>query len=196
MTVLFIYRMCCIVSNCTMTVLHSVQLHYDCVVYLSTLYQLYWLCSISDSMICYWCIGREASVVCFKILSQHLPGTTKENHENRSQDSRFPGRVLNPELSKWEAEVSATRPRCLVWLCCFVSYLMTFFNYIGYLVSNFRVIVKLRNNAVVVWAYFITETPERNKKYSTTVVAVRVENRTWDLPNTSENFWRVNRDVR
>jgi hypothetical protein len=34
---------------------------------------------------------KEAVVVYFKALSQHFPGGTEENHENVSNDSRFPG---------------------------------------------------------------------------------------------------------
>jgi hypothetical protein len=36
--------------------------------------------------------GRKRSLPNFKILLQHSPGGTEENHENLSQDSRSAGR--------------------------------------------------------------------------------------------------------
>jgi hypothetical protein len=43
---------------------------------------------------------KEALVAYFKVLPRRLPGRTKENHENLYQDSRFPGRNMNPGPSK------------------------------------------------------------------------------------------------
>jgi hypothetical protein len=48
-------------------------------------------------------------VALFKVLSQHLPGRTGENHENLSQDSLSPDRDLNPGPSEYEAGVLTTR---------------------------------------------------------------------------------------
>jgi hypothetical protein len=56
---------------------------------------------------------KEPIVAHFKVLSQHLPGGTEESHE-RTQNSRFPGRDLNPGSPKHEAGVLITRPRCSV----------------------------------------------------------------------------------
>jgi hypothetical protein len=47
----------------------------------------------------------------FKVLSQHSPGGTEENHEHLSRDSRFPDKDLNPEPLEYEAGVLTTRPR-------------------------------------------------------------------------------------
>jgi hypothetical protein len=47
-------------------------------------------------------VGRKRSSPNFKALSQHLPGGNEGNHEKLSQDSRFPGPDLNPELHKYE----------------------------------------------------------------------------------------------
>jgi hypothetical protein len=37
-----------------------------------------------------------------EVLSRHLPGMTEGNHENLSQDSRSPGRDLNPGCPEYE----------------------------------------------------------------------------------------------
>jgi hypothetical protein len=47
----------------------------------------------------------------FNILSRNLLEGTKENHENLSEDSRFPGRDLNPIPPEYEVGVLTTRPR-------------------------------------------------------------------------------------
>jgi hypothetical protein len=39
----------------------------------------------------------------FKVLSQHLPGGTEENHRNLIQGSWSPGLDLNPRPPKYEA---------------------------------------------------------------------------------------------
>jgi len=39
----------------------------------------------------------------FKVLSQHLPGETEENHENLSHDSRSQDRDLNQGPPEYEA---------------------------------------------------------------------------------------------
>jgi hypothetical protein len=40
-------------------------------------------------------IWKEAVVAQFKLLHQHFPGWTKENHEIQRQDSGSPGRDLH-----------------------------------------------------------------------------------------------------
>jgi hypothetical protein len=45
------------------------------------------------------------------ILSYYLPGGTEKNYENLRQDSRSPGRDLNPWPSEYEAGLLTTRPR-------------------------------------------------------------------------------------
>jgi hypothetical protein len=49
---------------------------------------------------------RKRSWPKFKVLSQHSPGMIEEDHENFCQDSRSPGRDLNPGLAE-----AITRPR-------------------------------------------------------------------------------------
>jgi hypothetical protein len=46
----------------------------------------------------------------FKVLSQHLPGGTKQNHGNLNQDNWYPGRDLNPGPPKSEAGVLSLDP--------------------------------------------------------------------------------------
>jgi hypothetical protein len=55
-----------------------------------------------------------------KVLSQHLPGVTEENHKTSSQDSQSPGQGLNPLPPKYEAGVLTTRPQRLVKALGFV----------------------------------------------------------------------------
>jgi hypothetical protein len=50
-------------------------------------------------------------VIQFKVLSPYLLGGTEKNHENLSQDSRSPGRDLNPRRPEYEVGVSTTLPR-------------------------------------------------------------------------------------
>jgi hypothetical protein len=42
----------------------------------------------------------EATVVYFKVASQHLPAATKKNHKNLSQDSQFPSQfqIRGPQI--------------------------------------------------------------------------------------------------
>jgi hypothetical protein len=47
--------------------------------------------------------GMKRSWFNFKVLSQHLPGETEENHGNRNQESQYLGRVLNLGPPKYEA---------------------------------------------------------------------------------------------
>jgi hypothetical protein len=42
-----------------------------------------------------------------EVLSRHLPGRTEGNHENLSQDSRSPGRDLNPGCPEYEGVLTA-----------------------------------------------------------------------------------------
>jgi hypothetical protein len=55
--------------------------------------------------------GRKWSWSNFKVLSWHSPGWTDESHENLGQNSRSPGRDLNPGPPKQEAGVLTTRQR-------------------------------------------------------------------------------------
>jgi hypothetical protein len=43
-----------------------------------------------------------------------MPGVTENNHENLDQDSRSPGRDLDPEPPEYEAGTLTDRPRCSV----------------------------------------------------------------------------------
>jgi hypothetical protein len=47
----------------------------------------------------------------FKGLPWNLPGGTKENHENLSQDSQSLGRDLNPGPPEYEADVLTDWPQ-------------------------------------------------------------------------------------
>jgi hypothetical protein len=59
---------------------------------------------------------KEAAVASFNVLSLHLPGGTEENHE-KPQDSRSPGRYLNPGPPEYKAGVLTTRRlRCKSYL--------------------------------------------------------------------------------
>jgi hypothetical protein len=49
------------------------------------------------------CIYKEAAV------AQFQSGGTKNNQENLSQNSQFPGQDLNPPLPEVEAEVSSDK---------------------------------------------------------------------------------------
>jgi hypothetical protein len=51
----------------------------------------------------------------FKALSRHLHGGLRKNTKNLSQDSRSPGRDLNPGFPEYEAGVLATRLRRSVY---------------------------------------------------------------------------------
>jgi hypothetical protein len=45
----------------------------------------------------------------------HLPGRTEKNHKKLSQNSRYSGRDLNPDILEYEAAgVLTTPPRCSV----------------------------------------------------------------------------------
>jgi hypothetical protein len=63
--------------------------------------------------------GRKWKSPNFKIPSWHSPGRTEKRHENLSQDSRSPGRGLNPGPPKYEARVLTTQPwrllHCVTW---------------------------------------------------------------------------------
>jgi hypothetical protein len=52
-------------------------------------------------------IWKEVIIAEFEVLSQHLPGRTKEYKYELSQDGRSPGRDLNPGPLKREAWVPA-----------------------------------------------------------------------------------------
>jgi hypothetical protein len=52
--------------------------------------------------------GRELSLPNFKVLYRHAPTGAEENHENFSQDSRSPGRDLNPRFPEYETGVLNT----------------------------------------------------------------------------------------
>jgi hypothetical protein len=45
------------------------------------------------------------AVALFKVLPWYLPGGTKKNHKNLSQDSCSPFRDLNPRPTKYKIEV-------------------------------------------------------------------------------------------
>jgi hypothetical protein len=51
----------------------------------------------------------------FKVLSQHSHGETKENHENLSQGSWYPGWDSNPGPPEYKARVLTSRPWRWVW---------------------------------------------------------------------------------
>jgi hypothetical protein len=46
---------------------------------------------------------RKGAMTCFKVLSQNLPGLTKENHKTHRMWSS--GRALKPEPSEYKAGV-------------------------------------------------------------------------------------------
>jgi hypothetical protein len=52
--------------------------------------------------------GRKQSRPNFEELFQHFTGRTEKNTKNLSQDSRFPGRDLNPVPPEYEAAVLIT----------------------------------------------------------------------------------------
>jgi hypothetical protein len=49
--------------------------------------------------------GRRQSWPNFKLLSQHLPGGTEDNHKNLSEDNRSPSRDLKLGLLEYESGV-------------------------------------------------------------------------------------------
>jgi hypothetical protein len=59
------------------------------------------------------------------VLALNLAVRTEENHEHLSQDSRFPGRYLNPGPREYEAEVLTIPVQRFVPLlkCCGNVYL-------------------------------------------------------------------------
>jgi hypothetical protein len=50
----------------------------------------------------------------FKVLSQHFPGGTQENHKNFNHDSQSLGQYLNPGPPKYKAGVLTALPWHLV----------------------------------------------------------------------------------
>jgi hypothetical protein len=56
-------------------------------------------------------IWKEAVVAKFKVLSRHLPVETEKMTKVLSQDSRSPGRGLNPGPPEYKVGVLITRPR-------------------------------------------------------------------------------------
>jgi hypothetical protein len=57
---------------------------------------------------------KEAALALFDAQYHHLPGGARDNHENLSQDSRSPGRNLNPGSPGYETGVLPTRSQRLV----------------------------------------------------------------------------------
>jgi hypothetical protein len=53
---------------------------------------------------------RKRSWLNLKALSPHLPGRIEETTKNFSQDSRSPGRYLNPGPHEYKARLLTTRP--------------------------------------------------------------------------------------
>jgi hypothetical protein len=54
---------------------------------------------------------KKAIVAYFKVLSQHFPVGTEDNHGKVHQDSRSPSRDLNPGPPEHEAILLITQPR-------------------------------------------------------------------------------------
>jgi hypothetical protein len=54
----------------------------------------------------------------FKVLSRYLPGGLRKTTKNLTQDSRSPGRDLNPRPPEFEARLLTTRPRYSVYKRC------------------------------------------------------------------------------
>jgi hypothetical protein len=61
-------------------------------------------------------VGRKRPWSNFKVLAQHFPGGTEENHEHR-QYSRSLGGDLKPGPPEYEAGVLTTQPRRSVERC-------------------------------------------------------------------------------
>jgi hypothetical protein len=56
-------------------------------------------------------LERRGRSIILKTLTQYSPDRTAENHENLSQDTRFPGRDLNQRPPQYKAGVLTTLPR-------------------------------------------------------------------------------------
>jgi hypothetical protein len=61
--------------------------------------------------------GKKQSWLNFKVLSQHLPQGTEENHKEKSQNSWSPGWDLYLRHPEYETGVLTTQPQRSVMLC-------------------------------------------------------------------------------
>jgi hypothetical protein len=59
---------------------------------------------------------KETIMSKFKVISQHSPGGTEQNHE-KPQNSWFPGQDLNPGPPEYKVGVSTIRPWRSVTRC-------------------------------------------------------------------------------
>jgi hypothetical protein len=68
----------------------------------------------------------------FEALSRHLPEGTEKSHENLSQDSQYPNRDSNQELTGYKSEALLLEPVCSISLkqyflnCIFMFFPISF----------------------------------------------------------------------